>query len=58
MSAAIGHDVLPVRWVSFGNGERKGETVVKSIERTTLPPDTFEVPAGYTKREMPGMPAR
>jgi hypothetical protein len=49
---AAGGEVLPVRVVDFDGDKKRSETVMKSVERTSIPPATFEVPAGYQKQEM------
>lgn len=48
----------PVRVRPFANGQPSGkETVLKSWTEESIPAATFEIPAGYQKREMPAMPA-
>jgi len=56
MGQAAGRDVLPIRAVIFDdNGQKRSETVVKSLRRAVIAPEYFEVPQGYTKRDMPMM---
>jgi hypothetical protein len=51
---ASGFSGLPVRTVSFTNGAAGGTTEITEAGRQNIPDSTFEVPAGYTKREMMG----
>jgi hypothetical protein len=44
---------IPVLTRNFANGKPVSETTVKSFKSQALPATTFEIPAGYTKREMP-----
>jgi hypothetical protein len=37
------------------NGAPRTTSTMKSVQHLTLPAETFEVPAGYTKQEMPGL---
>jgi hypothetical protein len=52
LSEVAGREVFPIRTVLF-DGQKQSETVVKSIERTAIPANSFELPAGYAKRDMP-----
>jgi hypothetical protein len=44
---------IPVLTRTFMNGKPATETVLKSLRSETVPAASFEVPQGYTKREMP-----
>jgi hypothetical protein len=55
MSQQIGFAGLPVETVNYVSGKVLTTRTVKSIDHAPLRPDVFEVPAGYTKREMPGI---
>jgi hypothetical protein len=44
-----GDDVYPVREESYIDGELETITQVMSIERTSIPAEVFDVPAGFTK---------
>lgn len=54
----IGFVGLPVETVTYLNGKMLTTTVVKSVAHAPLGADIFEVPAGYTRMEMPsfGLP--
>jgi len=55
LTKAIGYDGFPVEndYKGMGAGEDM-KTTVQSIEHKDLPAGSFDVPAGYTKREMGG----
>jgi len=54
MSKAIGYDGIPVETARLSaDGKPQVESTIKSVDRTSIPAATFEVPAGYTKRDMP-----
>jgi hypothetical protein len=46
---------LPVRFVSFRGGTIQTVSEVTEASRQTFPDAVFQVPAGYQKREFPGM---
>ncbi|HYM32969.1 MAG TPA: DUF4412 domain-containing protein [Candidatus Cybelea sp.] len=53
MKSQIGFAGMPVHTVDYGsNGQMSHETTIKSIQRVSIPADTFQVPDGYAKREM------
>jgi hypothetical protein len=53
MSKAIGYDGFPVETAHLSaDGKVEAENTIKSIDRTSIPADSFEVPAGYTKQDM------
>jgi hypothetical protein len=54
LAKAAGQDVYPVRVVTLSDAGGH-EFVLKSVERRTVAPATFEIPPGYAKRDM-GMP--
>jgi hypothetical protein len=54
MTRQIGFVGMPVETVTYLGGKVFTTAVVKSVDHAPLAPDLFEVPAGYTKREMPG----
>jgi hypothetical protein len=58
MSKAIGFEGVPVRTVVYLPNGRQHESTMKSVERKSLPPATFELPAGYTRQEIPRPPGR
>jgi len=50
----IGFEGLPVETVTSAQGVTQTTSIVKSVQHvSSLPPDTFELPAGYAKQEMP-----
>lgn len=51
---ANGFSGLPVRSVTFSNGQPGGTTEVTDAGRRSIPDSAFAVPAGYTRREMMG----
>jgi uncharacterized protein DUF4412 len=53
-----GFSGLPVRMVSFRNGQPQTVSEMTDVSRQSFPDSTFAVPAGYQKREMPGMRGR
>jgi Domain of unknown function (DUF4412) len=57
VTKAVGYEGLPLRAVQYSEGKEAGETVLKRIERGTLPATLFEIPAGYKKESM-GLPGR
>jgi len=53
-----GFSGIPVRSVTFKGGTPQSTTEVTDVSRQNFPDELFAVPAGYTKREMPGMRGR
>jgi len=49
---------IPVLTRTFADGKPALETTLKTMRSQAVPAATFEIPQGYTKREMPTMPAR
>ncbi len=50
----IGFEGFPVETIMLADGAARTTSTVKSIQHVSLPADTFELPAGYAKQEMPG----
>ena len=58
MSKSIGFDGIPVQTAHVStDGKTEIESTIKSVDRKSIPADAFELPAGYTKQEMPMMGA-
>lgn len=59
LDAAVGGKAIPLRVVQIEDGKPSHGFEVKAIERKDLDAKTFEVPAGYARKEMhmPGMGA-
>jgi hypothetical protein len=49
---------VPVRRTSYRNGAVESVSEITEFRKETFPPATFEVPAGFRKEAMPGMPGR
>ncbi len=49
----IGFEGFPVETVTSAQGVTQSTSIVKSVQHVSVPADTFELPAGYTKQEMP-----
>jgi hypothetical protein len=47
---------FPVESTMYLQGRPNLQQTVNKIERTTIPAGTYDLPAGLTKRDMPGMP--
>jgi hypothetical protein len=56
MTRQIGFVGMPVETVTYLAGKVLTTSTVKSVDHAPLGSDVFEVPAGYTKRDMPGAP--
>jgi hypothetical protein len=53
ISKAVGFDAFPVESTSYeSDGKVSSRTTIKAIERKSIAAATFEVPQGYTKKEM------
>jgi hypothetical protein len=53
LSKAIGYDAMPIHSVHHNpGGAAPVETTVKAIERKPIAPASFELPAGYAKRDL------
>jgi hypothetical protein len=58
MNKAIGFQGVPLETTTFvGTSPSQQQTVTK-IERMAIPANTFDLPAGLTKQEIPGPPSR
>ena len=49
----IGFEGFPVETVTIVQGAPQMTSTVKSIQHVSVPADTFELPAGYAKQELP-----
>ena len=58
MNKAIGFQGMPLDTVHYESGMPSRQDTVQKIERLSLPANTFDLPAGLTKSEIPGPPAR
>jgi hypothetical protein len=54
-SKQIGFAGIPVEIALHLNGAVFSTTIVKSIDHAAIAPDTFVIPAGYAKKNMPGL---
>ncbi|HXQ50192.1 MAG TPA: DUF4412 domain-containing protein [Stellaceae bacterium] len=53
MAKAIGFDGFPIRTTEFSpDGKQLSQTTIKAVERKTLAPGTFDLPAGYARETM------
>jgi hypothetical protein len=57
MNAAIGFQGIPLDTITYSGGKPSLQETVQKIDRANIPANTFELPAGLTKRDM-GMPPR
>jgi hypothetical protein len=60
MNKAIGFQGVPLETITYSQGQPNLQATVNKIERTTIPANTFDLPAGLTKRDIPmgGPPGR
>ncbi len=56
MNKAIGFPGLPLDTTIYTQGRPTIQHAVSTIERTNIPAGTYDLPAGLTKRDLPGMP--
>lgn len=49
----IGFEGFPVEAAIYVSGKVRTTTTVKSVDHAPLPPDIFEVPAGYARKQIP-----
>jgi hypothetical protein len=54
-SKQIGFAGVPVETTLHLNGAALSTTIVKSVDHSPIAPDTFVIPAGYAKKDMPGL---
>jgi hypothetical protein len=52
LSKATGYDAIPLDVTTYDGDKPVSHSVVRSIERSSVPPATFELPAGYQKQEI------
>jgi hypothetical protein len=52
----IGFEGMPVETVLYIDGKVRSTTTLKTIEHKPISLDVFDVPAGYTKQDMPHFP--
>ena len=57
MNKAIGFQGMPIDTIMYSDGRPSRQQTVTKIERTAIPASTFDLPPGFTKREM-GPPQR
>ena len=57
MNKAIGFQGMPLDTIIYAQGKPTTQQTVTKIERTGIPASTFDLPQGFTKREM-GAPPR
>jgi hypothetical protein len=50
----IGFEGIPVETIIYLGGKARTATTIKAVEHVPVSPAIFEVPADYTKKEMPG----
>jgi hypothetical protein len=55
MTKAIGFAGFPLESVIYIGGQPNLQQTVNKIERTTIPAGTYDLPAGLSKRELPGL---
>jgi hypothetical protein len=55
MNKAVGFQAVPLDTMLYDSGKPYAEEMVTKIERTTIPANTFELPAGLTKEDI-GIP--
>jgi hypothetical protein len=55
MNKAIGFSGIPLESTLLSNGQPSLQDTMQKIERTNISPDTFDLPAGLTKRELTGL---
>lgn len=54
MNKAVGYAGIPLETTDLENGKPTSVTTIQKIERATIPPATFEIPAGFARQTMPG----
>jgi hypothetical protein len=55
MNRAIGFSGIPLEATLLSNGGPAVQDTMQKIERVNIPADTFDLPAGLTKRELTGL---
>jgi hypothetical protein len=54
MSKAIGFQGIPVETVFYTGGKAERKNALSKVDRTAIPGNAFELPAGYKKQEIGG----
>jgi hypothetical protein len=52
LSKAAGYDAIPLEVAVYDNNRRVSHSVVRQVDRSDIPPATFELPSGYTKQDI------
>ena len=55
MNKAIGFQGVPLDTVMYSGGRPNMQQTVNKAERTAIPASTYELPAGFTKQEVPNI---
>jgi hypothetical protein len=55
MNKAVGFQAAPLDTVKYAGGKPERQMTVNKMERTAIPASTYELPAGLTKQEIPGL---
>ena len=55
MNKAVGFPAAPLETVTYAGGKPDRQMTVNKMERTAIPAGTYELPAGLTKQEIPGL---
>ena len=59
LSKAVGFEGIPVQTTHYSSdGAIDMQNTIVSVDHKSIPKDTFDLPAGYTKQEMPMGPPR
>jgi len=56
MNKAIGFQGIPLDTIHYESGMPSRQDTVQKIERINVPANTFDLPPGLTKTEIPGPP--
>ena len=56
MNKAVGFQGMPLDTIIYAQGRPNMQQTVTKIERTAIPANTFDLPPGFTKRDMGGPP--
>ena len=56
MNRAIGFAGVPLDTTTFVRGMPNMQETIQKIERQNVPANTYDLPPGLTRREMPGPP--
>jgi hypothetical protein len=55
MNKAVGFQAAPLDTVTYAGGKPDRQVTVNKMEHTAIPAGTYELPAGLTKQEIPGL---